>query len=140
MEYTIKQTKPGEDMTEVIKARQMVASSWTGHDTKGFAEAEDDLDEMAINIILEKDGEPVGCGRLLLDMESDRIIIEQIGVIKQEQGSGAAIAVADALMNIAKETETETIWAKPHGNPAAISLLEKKGFEQLNPYWMTYEI
>jgi len=121
--------RSGEDLTEVIDIRQAV-----------FGEGEDDLDEIAINIILKEDGTASACGRILLDMEADRLIIEQIGVTEEKRGMGLGSLVADELIKVAEECESGTVWAKTHANDAAISLLEKKGFEELNRYWMTLDL
>lgn len=129
MEKEFITVKPGEDLSEVLKVRGEI-----------FSAGEDDMDEIAINVILADGGRYLACGRLLLDLEDDRLIIDQIGVIKEMRGQGLASMVTEKLTDIARECDSADIWAKTHNNQAAISLLEKLGFEELNPYWMTKDL
>ena len=129
MEFEMLIVKPGEDLTEVEKIRKEI-----------FGTGEDDLDEIAINIVLKESGKAAACGRLLLDMESDRLIIEQIGVAEEKRRQGIGTEVMRRLMDIALENETEEVWAKTHSNEAVIELLSKHGFDELNKYWMSVDV
>ena len=126
MNLTMIKVKPGEDLSEVIAIRQQI-----------FGFGEDDLDEIGISIVLKREDEAVACGRIVLDMEDDRIIIEQIGVREDLRRQHIGTEVLHRLMDIAAECETDEVWAKTRMNPIAEEMMEKHGFEQLNAYWMT---
>ena len=119
---------PGGSLEDIIPLREAI-----------FGRGGDDLDDISINVLFKEDSVPIGTGRVSLDMESGRIIIELIGIIESERRRGKGTALLNALMDIAKENETGTIWARPHSDEAGIALLRKYGFEEINPYWMSIE-
>ena len=129
MDFEIIKIKPGEDLGEVIGIRQEI-----------FGYGEDELDEIGISIVLKDDGEPVACGRIVLDMEADRIIIEQIGVKENRRRQGIGTEMLERLMDVARDCETDEVWAKTRMNDVAESMLEKHGFELMSAYWMTVEM
>ena len=129
MEYEIIAVKPGEDLGEVIKLRQEI-----------FYESEDELDEMGISLLMTEQGKSVAIGRILLDMESDRLIIDQIGVTEGIRRQGIGERMLDELIKIARESQAEEVWAKPKKNEAIIAMLKKHGFDELNPYWMSVDM
>lgn len=129
MEYELITVRPGEDLTEVFAIRK---------DIFGFEE--DDLDEIGISIVLKQDGRSIATGRIVLDMEADRLIIEQIGVAEDLRRQGIGTEVLDCLMNIAKKSEADEVWAKTKNNQPVMELLKKHGFDELNFYWMSVDM
>lgn len=125
MEYELTKIKPGEDLSEVLPVREEI-----------FGYGEDDLDEYGINILLKKDGEAAAVGRILLDPENDRIIIDQIGVRENLRGQGIGTETLDCLMDIARDSQTDEVWAKTRNKQDIMSFLEKHGFEEQGYFWM----
>lgn len=131
MEYEKIVIKPGEDISEVVGVRKEI-----------FGYGEDDLDEISISILFKgKDsGEYIAYGRIALDMESDRLIVDHVGVREPYRHSGYGKEMLDELTGIAKNSEAGELWAKSRGKEAAIAFLQKNGFEELNYFWMTKDI
>jgi len=129
MEFEMIKVKPGGDLSEVIRIRQEI-----------FGYGVDDLDEIGISILLKDGAEPVALGRVVLDMEADRIIIEQIGVVESRRRQHIGTEVLNRLMDVARDCETDEVWAKTRMDPVAEEMLEKHGFELNSAYWMTVEM
>lgn len=129
MEFEMIKVKPGGDLSEVIRIRQEI-----------FGYGVDDLDEIGISILLKDCAEPVALGRVVLDMEADRIIIEQIGVVESRRRQHIGTEVLNRLMDVARDCETDEVWAKTRMDPVAEEMLEKHGFELNSAYWMTVEM
>lgn len=121
--------KSGENLNEVWRLRQAI-----------FGCGEDDLDECAISVMIKEAGEPAALGRILLDLEDDRLVIDEVGVLESSQGKGYARLLIDEFIKIAMESESKVIWAKSKGNPETEEFLSHFGFETENYYWMTLEI
>lgn len=129
MEYELIKVKPGEDLSEIIPLRSEI-----------FGFGEDDLDECGISILLRSEGKDLATGRILLDMENDRLIIDMIGVVPDMRRQGIGTEVLDRLVDIAKDCRSEEVWAKTKNNREAMALLSKNGFEEMNFYWMCAEL
>lgn len=129
MEYELITVRPGEDLAKVCEIRKEI-----------FGYGEDDLDEIGISIVLEEAGKAIATGRIVLDMEADRLIIEQIGVVEDRRRQGIGTEVLDCLMNIAKKSEADEVWAKTKNNQPVMELLKKHGFDELNFYWMSVDM
>ena len=129
MAFEITKVRPGQDLKEIAAIRQEI-----------FGFGEDDLDEIGISILLKDEGIPVACGRIVLDAEADRVIIEQIGVIEGRRRQHIGTEVLNRLMDIARDCEADEVWAKTRMDEVAEGMLEKHGFELMSAYWMTVEM
>ena len=129
MEFEIIEVKPGEDLGEILPVREEILGT-----------GEDDLDEIGISLMFKEEGVPVAVGRMVLDMEADRLIIEQIGVAQGRRRQGIGSEMLDRLMDIARDSEADEVWAKTKNNKEAIALLAKHGFDEMNFYWMCVDM
>ena len=129
MEFEMIKVRPGGDLSEVIRVRQEI-----------FGYGEDDLDEIGISIVLKDGAQSVATGRVVLDMEADRIIIEQIGVVEGRRRQHIGTEVLERLMDVARDCDADEVWAKTRMEPVAEEMLEKHGFELNSAYWMTVEM
>ena len=129
MDHELIRVKPGEDLSGILPLRKEI-----------FGYGEDDLDDYGINILLKEDGSPAAIGRILLDPENDRLIIDQIGVRENCRRRGMGTEILTCLIGIAKDSSSAEVWAKAKGNSAAVALLSKQGFEELDYFWMTKEM
>lgn len=129
MDFEITRVRPGEDLTDILPLRKEI-----------FQTAEDDLDDYGINILFKQNGDPVAVGRILLDPENDRIIIDQIGVREDKRHCGIGSEMLSYLTGIAKDSHSGEVWAKAKSKPEAVALLSKQGFEELDYFWMTKEL
>jgi len=76
--------------------------------------------------ILELDGEPIG--RLITDVQTDRIYYPDIAVLPQTQRSGIATALMRAALEEARELGVRATVKVLTGNTASLRLCEKLGF------------
>lgn len=129
MDLEMIKVRPGEDLSQILPLRQEI-----------FGFGEDDLDDYGINILFSEGGDPVAVGRILLDPENDRIIIDQIGVREDRRRQGIGSEMLKGLIGIAKDSRASEVWAKAKSNPAAVALLSGQGFEELDYFWMTKEL
>lgn len=129
MDLEMIKVRPGEDLSQILPLRQEI-----------FGFGEDDLDDYGINILFSEGGDPVAVGRILLDPENDRIIIDQIGVREDRRRQGIGFEMLKCLIGIAKDSQAAEVWAKAKSNPAAVALLSGQGFEELDYFWMTKEL
>jgi len=129
MEHEIVKKMPGEDLGEILTLRKEI-----------FGYGEDDLDDYGINILLEENGEGAAIGRILLDPENDRLIIDQIGVVEKLRRRGLGTGMLKHLEDIARESKSAEVWAKAKSNKAAVALLSKQGFEEYDYFWMIKEL
>ena len=129
MDYELIKVKPGEDLSRILPLREQI-----------FGFGEDDLDEIGISMMMVEGGNPIAIGRMVLDMESDRLIIEQIGVIEGRRRQGIGSEMLDRLMDIARDSNADEVWAKTKNNQEAMALLSKHGFDEMNFYWMSVDM
>lgn len=129
MDLEMIKVRPGEDLSQILPLRQEI-----------FGFSEDDLDDYGINILFSEGEDPVAVGRILLDPENDRIIIDQIGVREDRRRQGIGSEMLKCLIGIAKDSRAAEVWAKAKSNPAAVALLSGQGFEELDYFWMTKEL
>lgn len=120
---------PGGDLSEVLLLRQEI-----------FGYAEDDLDDYGINILFKEDGAGTAIGRILLDPENDRLIIDQIGVREELRRKGLGTEMLIYLEGIARDSRSNEVRAKAKSNKAAVALLSKQGFEEYDYFWMIKEL
>ena len=129
MEHEIIKKMPGEDLGEILRLRKEI-----------FGYGEDDLDDYGINILLKENGKGAAIGRILLDPENDRLIIDQIGVKKELRRKGLGTEMLIYLESIAKDSRSDEVRAKAKSNRAAVALLSKQGFEEYDYFWMIKEL
>ncbi len=120
---------PGGDLSEVLLLRKEI-----------FGYGEDDLDDYGINILLKESGNGAAIGRILLDPENDRLIIDQIGVKEELRRKGLGTEMLIYLEGIAKDSRSDEVRAKAKSNRAAVALLSKQGFEEYDYFWMIKEL
>lgn len=120
---------PGGDLSEVLLLRKEI-----------FGYEEDDLDDYGINILFTENGKGAVIGRILLDPENDRLIIDQIGVREDLRRKGLGTEMLNYLEGIAKDSRSNEVRAKAKSNKAAVALLSKQGFEEYDYFWMIKEL
>ena len=127
--YDITKVKPGEDLGDILNLREEI-----------FGIREDDLDDYGISLLLTGNGDPVAIGRILLDPENDRLIIDQIGVKENLRRQGIGTEVLNCMMEIAISCRAEEVRAKARNDQVVIAFLEKNGFEDFDHFWMTKDL
>jgi len=81
----------------------------------------DDDDHECVHVIVIRDAQPIGTGRLRPDGR-----IGRIAVLEQERGRGIGKAILVALEQYAKESSLERLWA--HAQVQALGLYEGLGY------------
>lgn len=95
----------GEDITEAVKIRQEVFEN-SDYDTR------EDLDNMALTVIMDEDGVPVGTARLVLDLIEDRFYADNICVKKEYRGKKYGDFLIRMLADKAAECMATDIWSE----------------------------
>jgi len=92
----------------------------------------DDLDKNAIHVLASLDGEPTGCGRLLLHGEEARI--GRVAVKKVMRRTGIGNGICKLLMTLAAERGVQKIHLD--AQLSAVEFYTQLGFEKVGEAFM----
>ena len=139
----------GEDLTDVLKVRQLSlcdAQMNTGRDA---------LDDEDVNILVDlvdepdvKNGTYIGCGRILCDVEQFRFYIDQVGILPAFRKKGYGEFALRMLVDKANLCGAKQVWVRlpdewDLSDPAhadALKFFETMHFTFVTDRWMAAEI
>lgn len=116
----------GEDLTDVLKVRQLSLCDGVNGNSDGvLADIDvstllDDLDPLAVNILVDiPEGEDedgprinIGCGRILCDVDHFRFYIDQMGILPAYRHKGFGEFALRMLVDKANVCGADKIWLK----------------------------
>ena len=126
MNWTISQT---DDLATCHDLRRIVFM-----EEQGVSEADerDGRDGEALHVLATRDGEALGCARILLNGEVAKI--GRVCVLKDARGTGLGAAIILRCLDVARAqpgVTTARLGAQTH----ALSFYEKLGFEAFGPVY-----
>ncbi|WP_341501196.1 GNAT family N-acetyltransferase [Gallaecimonas sp. GXIMD4217] len=110
-----------EDLIKVFSVRAMV---FMDEQKVPFSEEWDQFELQCQHLLVEEDGEPIGCGRLRLTRDGAKL--ERIAVRRQWRGLGLGWQITQALMLRAGELGVTRLYL--NAQLEAAPLYEKAGF------------
>ncbi len=126
MNWTIAQT---DDLATCLELRRVVFM-----EEQGVSEADerDGRDAEALHVLATRDGQPLGCARILLDGSAAKI--GRVCVLKEGRGTGLGAEIIKACLDVARAqpgVEKAKLGAQTH----ALSFYEKLGFTAFGPVY-----
>lgn len=97
------------------------------------AEEVDGRDGSALHILARKDGEPIGCARILLTGDTGKI--GRVCVLGECRGQGIGVALIKAALQVLRDQPGVT-QAKLGSQTHAIGFYEKLGFRAVGPEYL----
>ncbi len=113
--------KPGEDYSKSATIRIKVFVEEQGIPVENEM---DEHDAFAWHIVLYRDADPVGSGRIYI--ENDTAKLGRLAVMKHERGNGYATMICNALIEVAKRENAKLVTLNSQSYVA--SLYDKMGF------------
>ena len=97
----------GEDLAEIMEMRKAVF---------GTGEEEEDPQAVHLLVSLKKNAEDpgirIGCGRLILDLENFRFIIDRLGILEEYQRCGYGEFALRALVDKVNQCGAEQVFIR----------------------------
>ena len=139
----------GEDLTDVLKVRQLSLCD------AQMNTAKDALDSEAVNILIDLQEEEgaggdafIGCGRILCDVEQFRFYIDQVGIIPAFRKKGYGEFALRMLVDKANLCGAKQVWIKlpeewdlsDPSHADALQFFKGMHFTFVTEKWMAAEI
>ena len=119
-------TQGRDDFLRVVCVRAIV---FMGEQACTYAEEIDGLDEEAIHILGELNGEPIAAGRVRLAGKTARL--ERLAIVQSYRGCGYGSQLLEYMSKVAVDRGAEKLLL--HAQVAAINFYEKHGFYTSGP-------
>ncbi len=118
---------PTDDIAACLELRRIV---FMVEQNVSEEEERDGMDDVAHHILARRDGEPVGCARILIDGDTGKI--GRVCVLQSQRGTGLGVQLMEATMGYLATCEGVTraiLGAQTH----ALGFYENLGFAAYGP-------
>jgi len=119
-----------EDLATCLALRRVV---FIEEQSVPEAEEQDGRDGDALHLLAKKDGEAVGCARILVKGSTGKI--GRVCVLQDFRGQGIGIALIEAAIEVLRDLP-EVSHARLGAQTHALGFYEKLGFEAIGPEYL----